>query len=103
MPEGGSGTMMGDLIFNGGVVRLHMDNQQYEGKSLTFNACSIGIKVSHCFDCVFTNCEFTNVAIGLDMAGGSVGSIVLLDSAASNSGTVVNTDSESTGRPYASH
>ena len=97
MPEGGSGTMMGDLTFNGGVVGLDMSNQQYEGKSLTFNGCTTGIKVNHCFDCVFTNCEFTNVATGLDMTGGSVGSIILLDSTASNSGTVVSTDSESTG------
>ena len=97
MPEGGSGTMMGDLTFNGGVIGLHMGNQQYEGKSLTFNACTTGIKIGGCFDCVFTDCDFTNVAIGLDMTGGSVGSVVLLDSTASNSGTVVQTDSESTG------
>jgi glucan 1,3-beta-glucosidase len=97
MPEGGSGTMMGDLTFNGGSVGLNMNNQQYEGKSLKFNACTTGIKVSHCYDCVFINCNFENVATGLDMTGGSVGSIILLDSAASNSGTVVNTNSESTG------
>lgn len=74
-----------------------MNNQQYEGKSLTFNACTTGIKVDHCFDCVFINCNFMNVAIGIDMTGGSVGSVVLLDSMASNSGTVVVTISENTG------
>ena len=97
MPEGGSGTMMGDLTFNGGVVGLRMDNQQYEGKSLTFNGCTTGIKVDHCFDCVFTNCSFTNAATGLDMTGGSVGSVILLDSTASNVGTAVNTKAENTG------
>jgi glucan 1,3-beta-glucosidase len=74
-----------------------MNNQQYEGKSLTFDACTTGIKVDHCFDCVFINCNFMNVATGIDMTGGSVGSIVLLDSTASNSGTVVVTISENTG------
>ena len=74
-----------------------MNNQQYEGKSLTFNACTTGIKVDHCFDCVFINCNFMNVATGIDMTGGSVGSVVLLDSMASNSGTVVVTISENTG------
>jgi glucan 1,3-beta-glucosidase len=97
IPEGGSGTMMGDLTFNGGTVGLNMNNQQYEGKSLTFNACTTGIKVSHCFDCVFTNCNFMNVATGLDITGSSIGSVILLDSTATNSGTVVNTNSESTG------
>lgn len=97
MRERGSGTMMGDLTFNGGAIGLNMNNQQYEGKSLTFNACTTGIKVDYCFDCVFTNCNFMNVATGLDMTGGSVGSIILLDSTASNSGVVVNTISESTG------
>ncbi|KAF1351319.1 putative exo-beta-1,3-glucanase [Delphinella strobiligena] len=97
MPEGGSGTMMGDLTFNGGVIGLNMNNQQYEGKSLTFNGCTTGILVSHCFDCVFTNCSFMNGATGLDMTGSSVGSVVLLDSTASSVGTVVNTYSETTG------
>ena len=89
--------MMGDLTFNGGLLGLDMSNQQHEGKSLTINGCTTGIKVNHCFDCVFTNCEFSDVATGLDMAGRSVGRIIFLDSTASNSGTVVSTDSESTG------
>jgi glucan 1,3-beta-glucosidase len=120
MPEGGSGTMMGDLTFNGGmelvlkliyrtyvsmlimhiyvgVIGLDMNNQQYEGKSLTFNGCTTGIKVDHCFDCVFINCNFMNAAAGIDMTGGSVGSVVLLDSTASNLGTVLVTTAESTG------
>src|SRR5579862_3635986 len=80
-----------------GAIGLDMNNQQYEGKSLTFNACTTGIKIDHCFDCVFVNCNFMNVAVGIDMTGGSVGSVVLLDSTASNSGTVVVTISETTG------
>jgi len=31
MPEGGSGTMMGDLTFNESAIGLNMNNQQYEG------------------------------------------------------------------------
>jgi len=106
--------MMGDLTFNGGAIGLQMDNQQYEGKSLVFNgyevshkrlclylptisSCNIGIKVAHCFDCVFTNINFMNCGTGVDMTGGSVGSVILLDSTASSVGVVVRTDSESTG------
>lgn len=97
MPEGGSGTMIGDLTFNGGAVGLNMNNQQYEGKSLSFNGCNTAIKVSHCFDCLFVNCNFQNCGTGIDMSGGSIGSVILLDSSASSVGTVINTDSENSG------
>ena len=64
MPEGGSGTYMGDLEFHGGVVGIDVSNQQYEIKSVKFNGCKTSIRVSHCFDCVFVNMEFTNSDIG---------------------------------------
>lgn len=97
MPEGGSGTFMGNLQFNGGVVGLNMNNQQYEGKSLTFNGCTTGILVSHCFDCVFIDINFMNNEYGLDTHGGDIGFVALLDSTASNINTVVRAPAPSTG------
>ena len=100
MPDnnGGSGTMMGDLTFNGGFVGINMQNQQYEIKSVTFNGCTTGILVTQCFDCVFVNLSFTNVATGIDMTEqGSGGSIVVIDSTASHAGTGIATLSETTG------
>lgn len=97
MPEGGSGTMMGDLTFNGGVIGINMDNQQYEIKTATFSGCTTGIRVSHCFDCVFFGITFERNRIGVDMSISHGQSVVLLDSNASNVGTVVKTFAEETG------
>ncbi|KAF2172022.1 glycoside hydrolase family 55 protein [Zasmidium cellare ATCC 36951] len=97
MPEGGSGTFMGNLQFNGGFVGLNMDNQQYEGKSLTFNGCTTGILVSHCYDCVFIDINFMNAEYGLDVSGGNIGFVALLDSTASNINTAVRAAAPSTG------
>ena len=100
MPDnnGGSGTMMGDLIFNGGAVGINMQNQQYEVKSVSFNGCTTGILVTQCFDCVFVNLDFMNVAVGINMTlQGSGGSIAVIDSTASSAGTAIATLSETTG------
>lgn len=97
MQYGGSGTMMGDLTFNGGAVGLEMGDQQYEAKSLSFNSCHTGISVSHCFDCVFNNCNFANVGTGIDMTTGQVGVVILLDSSAKDSGPVISTHSSTSG------
>lgn len=97
MPEGGSGTFMGNLQFNGGVVGINVNNQQYEGKSLTFNGCTTGILVSHCYDCVFIDINFMNAEYGLDVSGGNIGFVALLDSTASYIKTVARAAAPSTG------
>ena len=97
MPEGGSGTMMGDLTFNGGAVGVNMGNQQYEIKTATFSGCTTGIRVSGCFDCVFFDITFEYNSIGIDMSHTHDQSVVLLDSTASNVGTVIQTFAETTG------
>ena len=97
MPEGGSGTMMNDLTFNGGVVGINFSNQQYNLKNIAFSGCTTGIEVSGCFDCVFQGLSFSYAATGIDMTAGGLGSIILLDSTATSVGTVVKADAESTG------
>ena len=97
MPEGGSGTMMGDLTFNGGVVGLNMGNQQYEVKTATFSGCTTGIRLSGCFDCVFFDITFEYNRVGIDMSLTHDESVVLLDSTASNVSTVVKTNAETSG------
>jgi glucan 1,3-beta-glucosidase len=66
MPEGGSGTIMGDLSFTGGKYGINMNNQQYNVKSSTFNGCNVGIYVSHCFDCVFQGLDFVNCGTAIN-------------------------------------
>ena len=97
MPEGGSGTMMGDLTFNGGVVGLNMGNQQYEVKTATFSGCTTGIRISGCFDCVFFDITFEYNSVGIDMSLTHDESVVLLDSTASSVSTVVKTNAETSG------
>ena len=91
-----SGTFMGDLTFHGGATGIDMNGQQMAFKSMTFKDCTIGVKISGCFDCTFTDMNFMNCATGLDMTH-NAGLIVLLDSTASNVGTVVKTNKVDTG------
>ena len=66
MPEGGSGTMMGDLQFVGGDIGINMSNQQYLIKSITFNGCHTAIFISHVFDLVIQNVQIMNCGTGID-------------------------------------
>jgi glucan 1,3-beta-glucosidase len=97
MPEGGSGTTMSYLIFNGGAVGINFSNQQYNLNSLSFSGCTTGIIVNGCFDCVFQGLSFEYNSVAIDMTAGGIGSIVILDSSAENTGTFVEADTESTG------
>jgi glucan 1,3-beta-glucosidase len=91
MPEGGSGTYLGDLQINGGVVGIDMSNQQYMVKGVTFQYSTTGIKLSHCFDCIIQDCTFLDHNVAIDMTSNSVGSLVVLDSSAQDVGTMVAT------------
>jgi hypothetical protein len=91
MPEGGSGTYLGDLQINGGVVGIDMSNQQYMVKGVAFKASTTGIKLSHCFDCIIQDCTFQDHSVAIDMTSNSVGSLVVLDSSAQDVGTMVST------------
>ncbi|KAI9793746.1 MAG: hypothetical protein M1833_000692 [Piccolia ochrophora] len=97
---GGSGTYMGDLTFNGGANGIIMINQQYEIKSATFNGCTTAIRIDHCFECVFIDIVFMNTGTGIDMTKpgpDAVGSVLLIDSTASNTDTVIRTLQQTTG------
>jgi glucan 1,3-beta-glucosidase len=89
MPEGGSGTILGDLTISGGVVGIAMSNQQYIIKGVTFQYSTTALLVSHCFDCIVQDCTFLDHNIAIDMTSDSVGSLVVLDSTATNVGTFV--------------
>jgi glucan 1,3-beta-glucosidase len=91
MPEGGSGTYLGDLQINGGAVGIDMSNQQYMIKGVAFKFSTTGVKLSHCFDCIIQDCTFQDHSIAIDMSSNSVGSLVVLDSSAQDVGTFVQT------------
>jgi glucan 1,3-beta-glucosidase len=96
-PEGGSGTYMGNLDFVGGAVGINHNNQQYSIKDVTFTGCKTGVLISHGFDIVFQGLQFSNCELGVNATTGgvgNVGSFALVDSVASNVGTLVLTKSQ---------
>ena len=97
MPEGGSGTHMSNLTFQGGAIGINMNNQQYEIASVSFLGCQTGILVTACFSCIFIGLRLENNAIGIDMSPGGGHSVTLLDSTARHVGVVVKTLATSTG------
>lgn len=97
-PEGGSGTYLGDLEFIGGKIGININNQQYSFKNISFNGCNTGVYVTHAFSLVLQGMHFTNCGTCVDTTNGgtgTVGSVALIDSSATTSGTVINTKSES--------
>ncbi|RFU24725.1 hypothetical protein B7463_g11612, partial [Scytalidium lignicola] len=98
MPEGGSGTIMNDVTFNGGATGINYSNQQYMFRGITFNGCTTGIYLQYCYDCVFQGVTFENCATGIDTTSGNMGTITILDSSATNVGSVVSTAAEMTGQ-----
>ena len=98
--QGGSGTMMGDLEFQGGAVGLNFNNQQYSIKGLTFKGCSTAVLISHGFDIVFQDMTFENCGVGINATApgeGNVGSYALLDSTATNVPNLIFTKSQGHG------
>ncbi|OTB04165.1 glycoside hydrolase family 55 protein [Hypoxylon sp. CI-4A] len=96
MPEGGSALIMEDLYFHGGVTGVKLDNQQYHLKSLTFDGCRTGISVQHMFMGHCQGCNFTLCGVGVDTSSPrdgveSLGTFIITDSVADNTGVLVNT------------
>jgi glucan 1,3-beta-glucosidase len=89
MPEGGSGTTLGDLTISGGAVGIAMSNQQYIIKGVTFQYSTTALLVPHSFDYIVQDCTFLDHNIAIDMTSDSVGSLVVLDSIGTNVGTFV--------------
>ncbi|KAI1210462.1 glycoside hydrolase family 55 protein [Annulohypoxylon truncatum] len=95
MPEGGSGLILEDLYFHGGVVGIQLSNQQYHLKSLTFDGCGTGISVQHLFMGHCQGCNFTLCGIGVDNSSPTdgvqnLGTFIITDSTADNTGVLVN-------------
>ncbi|KAF2095560.1 pectin lyase-like protein [Rhizodiscina lignyota] len=92
MPEGGSGTMIGNLQFVGGKIGINMSNQQYLLKDITFDGCNVGIFISHvsCFSELMNHSATSGGA-------GNVGSVAIIDCSVTTTGTFLNTKQESSG------
>jgi glucan 1,3-beta-glucosidase len=83
-PEAGnSNIIMNDLTFNGGVIGMDVNGQQWLFKGVNFNRCTTGMKITSSFNVVVSASTFTDCSTGIDATGAS-GSLTLLDSDGSN-------------------
>lgn len=67
-----------------------MRGQQYQFKNLSFNGCSVGIKIDHVFVAVVQGATFMNCNFGIDMSGNEVGVVSLVDSKVQACNAAVN-------------
>lgn len=94
--ENGSGGFMTDLVFIGGDRQMFLGNQQFTTRNLTFIDGNTAIYMNFNWLWTFHGVTITGASIGIDMSSGgfdqqAVGSIVLLDSSISVSGTGIVT------------
>lgn len=78
-----SNIIINDLTFNGGVVGMELNGQQWLLKGMSFNRCTTGLKISSGFNVVVSASSFSDSFTGID-ASGAWGSLTLLDSNGQN-------------------
>nr|AQA29327.1 hypothetical protein 34 [Fulvia fulva] len=92
---GGSGLFMGDLTFEGGLIGILFNNQQYAIKNCNFTNVGTGIAVKHAFVLNLQGIHCKDVGICVDAGGNDItGSVGLIDSTCDTCGTVVNGSSQ---------
>ncbi|EOD47062.1 putative exo-beta- - protein [Neofusicoccum parvum UCRNP2] len=84
-----SNIILNDLSFNGGAVGMDLSGQQFAVKSVIFNGCAAGAIVD-CFDCVFVDISCMNIGGACLDGSQTSGSLTVLDSWVTNSGTLVS-------------
>lgn len=103
--ENGSGGFMTELVFNGGAIGMAVGNQQFTTRNLTFNGCQTAILIGWDWLWTFKSLKIDNADIGIDMGSllngnnQSVGSVVLVDGAITNSVAGIKTSHNATSQP----
>jgi glucan 1,3-beta-glucosidase len=107
--ENGSGGLLVDLVFYGGLSGANLGNQQFTVRNLTFYDCSTAILHSWNWGWTYQGLSINGCGTGIDISGldgnaHAVGSIVLIDSAISNTPVGIKTvyDGDQTPGTYAS-
>ncbi|KAJ5583228.1 Pectin lyase fold/virulence factor [Penicillium sp. DV-2018c] len=85
----GSTIAVTDVSIFGGAVGMENSNQQVNFKNIYFQGCGIGFKASGGWTVLLQQATFDGCGTGIDMTGNGLGSMVLLDSTAANTGPVV--------------
>ncbi|CAG7975116.1 unnamed protein product [Penicillium salamii] len=85
----GSTIAVTDVDITGGVVGIKNSNQQVNFKNIYFRYCTTAFKAAGGHTALLQGATFDTVGYGVDMTSNGLGSLVLLDSKSTNSGTVV--------------
>ncbi|KIX04498.1 uncharacterized protein Z518_05368 [Rhinocladiella mackenziei CBS 650.93] len=103
--DNGSGGLMCDLTFNGGNYGAFLGNQQFTTRNLTFNGCNTAIFMNWNWLWTFKSLHIDQCDIGIDMsnlansANQTVGSVIVLDSAMTNTRVGIRTSYNQTSQP----
>ena len=87
--KGGSTIAITDVQITGGKVGIKNSNQQVNFKNIYFKYCTTAFQASGGHTALLQGATFDTVGYGIDMTSNGLGSLVLLDSKSTNSGTVV--------------
>ncbi|CRG88664.1 hypothetical protein PISL3812_05698 [Talaromyces islandicus] len=87
--NGGSTIAVTDVTIRGGGIGIQNSNQQVNFKNISFNGCRTGFAGTGGFTVVLQGATFDSCGLGVDITKNSLGSMVILDSTSTNTGTLV--------------
>jgi glucan 1,3-beta-glucosidase len=89
--EDGSGGLLNDLIFYGGIVGAKFGNQQYTARNLTFYNAQTAISQLWDWGWTYKSINVINCKTGIEMVDANTASITLIDSYFSGVQTAIKT------------
>ncbi|KAI0818528.1 glycoside hydrolase family 55 protein [Irpex lacteus] len=100
--ENGSGGFMGDLVFNGGNIGLHVGNQQFTVRNLTVSNANTAVKCIWNWGWTFQDVNINNCSIGFALTTGGttadkqgVGAVAIIDARINNTPTFIENSNTS--------
>lgn len=94
--EEGSGGLLNDLVFYGGIYGAQLGNQQYTTRNMTFYNCQTAIQQLWDWYWVYKGLTVVDCGVGIEMTSPSVGSAIILDSLFYNTETAITTNANTT-------
>lgn len=88
--------LLNDLEVRGGGTGYMGESMQYHFKNIYFKGVETGIRPVSMVQMTVQGCRFEGVTTGLDMSGGTLGSLNMIDSTASDTEALVWTDANQT-------
>ncbi|KAF2272161.1 glycoside hydrolase family 55 protein [Westerdykella ornata] len=89
--------LLNDLEVRGGGAGYVGESMQYHFKNVYFKGVETGIKPANVVQMTVQGCRFEDVTTGVDMSGGTLRLLNMIDSTASNTETLVKADEKQSG------